>query len=298
VKLQVIFIAMFLCVRAGSAVAVADKESTAEERKALHEKIDRLVKQLGDDAFPKREQARKELEKIGEPAMEILRKASETADDAEVRDAANKLLNAIEPTLPLDLTPAYQTLAAQFAKPQKFPWPAVPRGSKTFGNIPLAIDGRICLWGATNAKLGLVFPEKAKDIPVRRKFSALYVYHAAFIISPDESPIYHVILDYADGTSSKTTICYGTHVRDWHRFRGEAVSELGDPNSKAVWTGDHPDAANVKLRFFITTIVNPSPRIEVKSIGLASAKGNSAGCILAMTTGPDKLLKVDAPKDK
>jgi hypothetical protein len=98
-----------------------------------------------------------------------------------------------------------------------------------------------------------------------------------------------------------TTICYGAHVRDWYQPPNEQVSELTDLKSKTVWRGDNPDSKPdypIKLRFFVTSITNPRPALEVKAISLASAKGNSAGCILAMTTGPDNLLKVDKSSDK
>jgi hypothetical protein len=202
---------------------------------------------------------------------------------------------------PLDLTGSYQTPASAFERITSFPWRAVPRGSNTFGNVPLAIDGMICLWGEANAKNGMVFPEKVDDIPVGRKFDTLYVYHATFYSSRDGSPVYHLTFQYENGTSSMTTICYGAHVRDWYQPLTERVSELTDSKSKMVWRGDNPDSkANnpIKLRFFITSITNPWPKLEVKSISLASAKGNSAGCILAMTTGPDDLLQVDKPAGK
>jgi hypothetical protein len=160
----------------------------------------------------------------------------------------------------------------------------------------LAIDGMLVLWGEGNAKSGAVFPEKVDDIPVNRVFDTLYVYHAAFYSSRDGSPVYHLNLQYANGTSSMTTICYGAHLRDWYQPPNEQVSDLTDSKSKMVWRGDNPDSKPdypIKLRFFVTSITNPRPALEVKSISLVSAKGNSAGCILAMTTGPADLLKVD-----
>src|SRR5262249_22718217 len=129
---------------------------------------------------------------------------------------------------PLDLTEVYQTSAAQFVKATTFPWRAVPHGPKTLSNVPFAIDGRICLWGAQNAKRGLVFPEKSGDISVIRKFETLYVYHATFFSSPEGSPVYGVTLQYADGTSSTSTICYGTHVRDWYQFSEEPLRKVTD----------------------------------------------------------------------
>ena len=202
------------------------------------------------------------------------------------------------PALPLDLTKFYQTPASRFGQSKTHPWGIVPRGPKTFGNVPLAIDGRLCLWGEANAKTGLVYPQKVDDIPVDRKFDTLYVYHATFHSSREGSPVYHLTLKYADDTASMTTICYGAHVRDWYKQAKEKVTDLSDSKSKMVWSADHPDNKAVTIRFFISPITNPRPAVEVKSIGLASAKGTSAACILAMTTGPDDLFKPEDPDDK
>ncbi len=206
-----------------------------------------------------------------------------------------------EPGLPLDLTAFYQTPASAFERIRAYPWRAVPRGSKTLGNVPLAIDGMLCLWGEANAKSGAAFAEKVDDIPVNRSFDTLYVYHATFYPSRDGSPVYHLTLHYANGTSSMTTICYGAACRDWWQPSFEQYNELTDLNSKMVWRADSPDSKAdnpIKLRFFITAITNPRPELEVKSISLTSAKGNSAGCILAMTTGPAGLLKVGKSSGK
>ena len=218
------------------------------------------------------------------------------AQQAPARDAA-----VGASAQPVDLTRFYQTRASSFERIKSFPWRVVPRGSQTLGSVPLAIDGIICLWGEANAKNRAVFPEKVDDIPVNRKFDTLYVYHAAFYASRDGSPVYHLTLNYDNGISSMMTICYGAHLRDWYQTPDEPVSELTDTKSKMVWRGANPDSQAgypIKLRFFITPITNPRPTLEVKSISLASAKGNSAGCILAMTTGPAGLLKVDAAGEK
>jgi uncharacterized protein (TIGR03067 family) len=58
------------------------------------ERIARLVKQLGDDDFAKREAASKELDGIGEPALPALRKAASN-DDPEIRLRAERILRDI-----------------------------------------------------------------------------------------------------------------------------------------------------------------------------------------------------------
>jgi hypothetical protein len=221
-------------------------------------------------------------------------------DVAWVRGAAKprarRAAAGAPPPEPLDLTGYYQTPASVFERIRSHPWGVVPRGSQTLGNVPLTIGGMLYLWGEANAKDGQAYPEKVDDIAVRRKFDTLYVYHCAFYDSRDGSPVYHLTFHYEDGTSSMTTICYGAHLRNWWQMANEAVTELTDSNSKTVWRGDPPDRSGggpFKLRFFITAITNPRPALEVKSISLASAKGISACCVLAMTTGPADLLKVD-----
>jgi hypothetical protein len=208
--------------------------------------------------------------------------------------------DAAVPTQTLDLKKFYNTPASRFTNGQ-FPWAEVPRYSKKFGNVPLDIGGMICLWGESNAKYGFVFREKIDDIVVDRKFETLYVYHCAFFQSPDGTPVYRLTMHYADGSVRESTICYGIHVRDWYHYpKREPVDELSDPKSKIVWRGEHPDGTPdkpMKLRFGITSIRNPKPSVEVKSISLASAKGNSAGCILAMTTGPADLLKMEPEEE-
>jgi hypothetical protein len=58
------------------------------------DRVDRLVKQLGHPEFAKREAATKELDAIGEPALDALRKAA-TDQDAEVRQRAERVLRAV-----------------------------------------------------------------------------------------------------------------------------------------------------------------------------------------------------------
>jgi RNA polymerase sigma factor (sigma-70 family) len=59
------------------------------------EKVARLIKQLGDDAFAKREAASKELETIGTPALAAVRNAAASSDEAEIRQRAERLVKSI-----------------------------------------------------------------------------------------------------------------------------------------------------------------------------------------------------------
>ncbi|HEV3443197.1 MAG TPA: sigma-70 family RNA polymerase sigma factor [Gemmataceae bacterium] len=55
-------------------------------------KIDRLIQQLGSNRFAEREQATRTLEKIGEPALEALRKAAQAAEDREIKQRSGELV--------------------------------------------------------------------------------------------------------------------------------------------------------------------------------------------------------------
>lgn len=67
-----------------------------EGRKVSQEEINRLINQLGDDDFAKREQAKKQLEALGEPAIDPLKKAAAGSGDAEVRRIAKEIVAAWE----------------------------------------------------------------------------------------------------------------------------------------------------------------------------------------------------------
>src|SRR5205085_5407297 len=71
--------------------APAQKKEVADESA-----ISALIRQLGDDAFDKREQAQKKLAAIGEPALEMLSKAVKESTDVEVRTRGLAVLREIE----------------------------------------------------------------------------------------------------------------------------------------------------------------------------------------------------------
>jgi hypothetical protein len=79
---------MILAIQAGTSRGDPGKETGTE-------KVVRLIKQLGDDEFDKREAASKELKAVGVPALEALQKAEESSDDIEIRQRAKQLIRAI-----------------------------------------------------------------------------------------------------------------------------------------------------------------------------------------------------------
>src|SRR5262245_54547535 len=62
---------------------------------SMADRVVQLVKQLGHPEFAKREAASKQLEAIGEPALEALRKAANSDDDPEIQRRAVQIVWAV-----------------------------------------------------------------------------------------------------------------------------------------------------------------------------------------------------------
>lgn len=192
---------------------------------------------------------------------------------------------------PLDLTVYYDKQAANFDNE----WSAVPSGFQTFCRVPLQIDGSLQLWGAGFPAYGSGSgAEEILGIPVNRSFETLYVYHTAIFWSPNNAPIYQLVFRYDDGDSVTNTIRYGADILDWFantNRRGEVIAPTSR-HSRLAWHGEYSaDGKKTLLRFSLTEVANSNPLARVTSIDLYSCKTNSAGCILAMTTGKSGLMK-------
>jgi hypothetical protein len=70
------------------------KQATTESK---GERVAALIRQLGHEKFATRQAASTDLEAIGEPALEALRKAAASGDSPEIRRRAEQLVRAIQP---------------------------------------------------------------------------------------------------------------------------------------------------------------------------------------------------------
>lgn len=211
------------------------------------------------------------------------------AEDAARDQAAAK---ETDKPAPLDLTPYVRFKAENFEKSTTYPWKVVPHGEQTYVNIPVQIDGCIFLYGKSNAKNGLTYPEKVEGIAVKQKFETLYVYHGVFYEGKPGSAAYEVVFHYADGKMASEKILCGEDVRDWYIKPDE--KEIGPSGKRSVlaWEGKFERGKNVqKLRFCMTALENPYPKVEVTSIDLVSTKSDTAGCVLSLTPGKSGLMK-------
>jgi len=86
-----LLLALSLCL-AGPAAAWAQGEPSGQDQSA---QVEKLIKQLASPVYATREKARMELEKIGLPALDSLKKAAGSAD-GEVSQSAKKLMEKLE----------------------------------------------------------------------------------------------------------------------------------------------------------------------------------------------------------
>jgi hypothetical protein len=74
------------------------KESPKTNEPADAALITKLINQLGSAKYPEREAATKQLEAIGEPALDPLRKAAKSSKDVETRRRVEQLADRIDLT--------------------------------------------------------------------------------------------------------------------------------------------------------------------------------------------------------
>jgi WD40 repeat protein len=112
------------------------------EGEASAERIDALIKQLGDRRFARREAASKELEGLGRPAFRALRRAAVASTDPEVRQRAERIMTVIGTRVP--------GLVQQAAEIHRIAWPGVHVYHTAFSP-----DGRHVLAGGDSGTVRL-----------------------------------------------------------------------------------------------------------------------------------------------
>ncbi len=130
----------------------------ADSKPIAQADIERLIRRLGSDSFADREEAMKELRRLGKPALEALRTAAATNRDKEIRRRAAELVDKL-------LEPPYKKLYGEGMrllekKEYRKAAASLKQAAKLYENdatIPRALkDGTvsrssprfICLWPA------------------------------------------------------------------------------------------------------------------------------------------------------
>jgi hypothetical protein len=79
----------------------AAQPKPADSKPIIRADIERLIRRLGSDSFADRQEAMKELRRLGKPALEALRDAAANSNDKEIRRRAAELVDRL-------LVPAYE----------------------------------------------------------------------------------------------------------------------------------------------------------------------------------------------
>jgi hypothetical protein len=139
------------------------------EKQPEQDRIAGLIKQLGDDDFARREGATRELETIGQPALEALGKAAVGSSDLEVRSRAADLVTRILDRLDRTDTPSLPP----------------PAGATILFNGK-DLDNWVARDGQSRPEWKLldrgVMETRVSDIRTRRTFAGPYKLHVEFLV--------------------------------------------------------------------------------------------------------------------
>lgn len=140
---------------------------TAAGAQDQRKKVQRLIGQLGDDAFDRREQAAVELRRIGRSYQDLLRSASE-GEDAEIRFRAAEILRSFQRRTAVDeerrrksvqALEKYLTAVDNLACQQELADRVAKALAARLDQTPKAQELNVCLAAMANWKVDLVHEE-------------------------------------------------------------------------------------------------------------------------------------------
>ena len=138
---------LFLLAGPGRCDPLAIKVPAEGEDKPDPAHVEHLIQQLGDNDFFERETASRELEDIGEPILETLRKVADFHEDLEVQHRADVLVDRIEVKLGMTRGPAGCEELIGHLTDSKYPhyreWAATQLGFITDASRPAAVEALV-----------------------------------------------------------------------------------------------------------------------------------------------------------
>lgn len=154
-------------VLAGLLLSPAMRAGPAEEAQA--KRIARLIRQLGDDEFARREAATRELAALGKPALRALRNVAGSSEDPEVRRGAARAIALMAARMP--------GLLQEAEVVHQIDWPGVHTFTTSFSP-----DGRYFLAGGDSGAVRL-YETKSGKLVHELAGHEHYIGHAIF--TPD-----------------------------------------------------------------------------------------------------------------
>ena len=162
---------------------------------------------------------------------------------------------------------------------------AMPHGLQLLAGTPFDVRGVIVLAGKPPAQTS--FPPRVNGIPVGQKCQRLHFLQATAQGGglAEESAVGTYVVHFADGQKREIPIRYGDDVADW---LVAASAPLEIKGSVVAWTGTCAAAQGQGgfLRLFKTTLENPLPAVEIRSIDFVSANTEAMPVLMAITAEP------------
>jgi hypothetical protein len=156
---------------------------------------------------------------------------------------------------------------------------ALAAGEHRLLGIPFQIGDGVLQLGS---KLIPGKPAKITGIEIGKKFTTLYLLHAAaYSVDEGEVPIGSYTLHYGDGTTRTIPIVNGKDVCGWYKRPSAPEPSRG----KVAWEGTNEYASlrGARIRLFLSTWKNPKPGTAVTNIDYASAMTKCAPFCVAIT---------------
>jgi hypothetical protein len=157
----------------------------------------------------------------------------------------------------------------------------LPPGLLQLADVVFDVRGIIQLSGLDLRSAGGRYPEQINGIKVDKLCRQLHFLHAAGWQSPNGTRVGSYIVHYADEQEQVIPIVYGEDIRDWN---GNNDTSTEVTHGLVVWSAINN--ANLHVRLFKTTWVNPMPEKQIVSIDYTSAMAHSAPFLIAITAEP------------
>jgi RNA polymerase sigma factor (sigma-70 family) len=279
-------LALSLCGLGAVAARLSQEDELAAVRKQVKqapspERIAALIRQLGDDAFAKREAASKELEAIGVPALAALMKAS-ASDDPEVRRRAAELHTKIAAIMQVFCYEGHArsgdgwVLGVAFSPDGK----RVLSSAGACGNRPESPAGSVRLLDASTRR-----PLRCLDHPFARKVA----------ISPDGTRAASSG-DGGDQTLRLWDLETGKELKRFGPYEGLVYGVAFTPNGKnllfTIWACPSLNLLDLdtgkELRRFDAGLLHDC---ALSADGTKSLSGNTAGLVQLWDNATGKELK-------
>ena len=183
----------------------------------------------------------------------------------------------------IDLTDYYNAALAQTWHPgmQNNTLDMLPPGLLQLDDVVFDVRGIVQLAGREILRGGGDYPQQISGIKVDQTCRQLQFLHACGWSAKEGTRIGAYSIHYSDGEEQIMPIVYGEDVRDWN-----ATIDTSSSLTRGIVVWSAVNNANLHVRLFKTTWVNPMPEKKIASIDYVSTMTTAAPFLIAITAEP------------